>query len=202
MEAFYFGHQETRQSLKKSFESLFVKYDHEFQDDDEIDLLSMKITKNGKHLDSISTAMKFGELFHKYHGNSNQTTLKGKIEIKRKRLKLKEKLKEKENQQETNQLYNQGKRTGTINYKRLESIKIKRLNNNYFQQHLLSDNIDFHDDYIIEKCFNELWEISSFKKRLFHLPERSNIQKINEMFCNCRSPGCVECLYKKAYFSD
>lgn len=62
----FFGLQETRDSLKQAFESLFEKYGKEFDDDDEIDILSLKVVKK-----SISKSRegqrpkKFGYLYQK-----------------------------------------------------------------------------------------------------------------------------------------
>lgn len=65
----FFGLQETRDSLKQAFESLFEKYGKEFDDDDEIDILSLKVVKksNFKSKD-IQRPRKFGYLYQK---NSN-----------------------------------------------------------------------------------------------------------------------------------
>lgn len=62
----FFGLQETRDSLKRAFENLFEKYDQEFDDDDEIDILSLKVVKksNKKSAEGQKTR-KFGFLYRK-----------------------------------------------------------------------------------------------------------------------------------------
>lgn len=62
-----FGLQKTRDSLKEAFESLFDKYGKEFDDDDEIDILSLEVvrkstTKNGSN---VQKPRKFGFLYKK-----------------------------------------------------------------------------------------------------------------------------------------
>lgn len=62
----FFGLQETRDSLKRAFENLFDKYGQEFDDDDEIDILSLKVVKKSNKKNSeIQKPRKFGFLYHK-----------------------------------------------------------------------------------------------------------------------------------------
>src|ERR1700729_4106990 len=60
--SFVFENPATRESLKNAFESLFAKYGRSFDDDDEIDLVNLKIIKRGNHLTKIK-ALRFGETF-------------------------------------------------------------------------------------------------------------------------------------------
>ena len=63
---FLFGLQKTRDSLKEAFESLFEKYGREFDDDDEIDILSLEVVKKSSNKDSmIQKPRKFGFLYKK-----------------------------------------------------------------------------------------------------------------------------------------
>lgn len=56
--------EETRKSLKSVFENIFSKYDREFDEDDEVDLLDMKVIKPGGHLARL-TRQNFGNVFKK-----------------------------------------------------------------------------------------------------------------------------------------
>lgn len=59
---FSFQNLETRKSLKSVFENIFVKYGREFEEDDEIDLMSFEVTKAGGHL-ARTKPLKFGNVF-------------------------------------------------------------------------------------------------------------------------------------------
>ena len=62
----FFGLQETRDSLKRAFESLFDKYGQEFNDDDEIDILSLQVVKRGNKKNSeLQRPRNFGYLYRK-----------------------------------------------------------------------------------------------------------------------------------------
>lgn len=62
----FFGLQETRDSLKQAFESLFEKYGKEFDDDDEIDILSLKVVKKSNtRSKEVQKPRKFGYLYQK-----------------------------------------------------------------------------------------------------------------------------------------
>ena len=64
--SFLFGMQKTRDSLKEAFESLFEKYDREFDDDDEIDILSLEVVRKSKNRKSaLQKPKKFGFLYKK-----------------------------------------------------------------------------------------------------------------------------------------
>lgn len=67
--AFNFGLQKTRDSLKEAFENLFKKYDREFENDDEIDIIKLKVVKKGDTLDKsnddIQKPKPFGYLYKK-----------------------------------------------------------------------------------------------------------------------------------------
>ena len=61
-----FGLQKTRDSLKEAFESLFEKYGREFDDDDEIDILSLEVVKKSAKTNSeAQKPKKFGFLYKK-----------------------------------------------------------------------------------------------------------------------------------------
>lgn len=61
-----FGMQKTRDSLKQAFENLFDKYGREFDDDDEIDILSLEVVKKSTKKDSnVQKPRKFGFLYKK-----------------------------------------------------------------------------------------------------------------------------------------
>lgn len=61
-----FGLQKTRDSLKEAFESLFEKYGKEFDDDDEIDIISLEVVKKSNKKDSeLQRPRKFGFLYKK-----------------------------------------------------------------------------------------------------------------------------------------
>lgn len=69
--SFMFGLQKTRDSLKEAFESLFDKYGREFDDDDEIDILSLEVVKKSTTKSSnIQKPRKFGFLYKKTGNNS------------------------------------------------------------------------------------------------------------------------------------
>lgn len=64
--SFMFGLQKTRDSLKEAFESLFEKYGKEFDDDDEIDIMSLEVVKKSNKKDSeLQRPRKFGFLYKK-----------------------------------------------------------------------------------------------------------------------------------------
>ena len=64
--AMFFGLQETRDSLKHAFENLFEKYGKEFDDDDEIDILSLKVVKKSNTKSKeVQRPRKFGYLYQK-----------------------------------------------------------------------------------------------------------------------------------------
>lgn len=64
--SFLFGMQKTRDSLKEAFESLFEKYDREFDDDDEIDILSLEVVRKSTNRKSaLQKPKKFGFLYKK-----------------------------------------------------------------------------------------------------------------------------------------
>jgi hypothetical protein len=64
--SFVFGLQKTRDSLKDAFESLFEKYGKDFDDDDEIDILSLEVVKKSLNRNSnIQRPRKFGFLYQK-----------------------------------------------------------------------------------------------------------------------------------------
>ena len=61
-----FSLQKTRDSLKQAFESLFEKYGRDFDDDDEIDILSLEVVKKSSKKDSLAQKpRKFGFLYKK-----------------------------------------------------------------------------------------------------------------------------------------
>lgn len=61
-----FGLQKTRDSLKEAFENLFEKYGKEFDDDDEIDIISLEVVKKSNKKDSeLQRPRKFGFLYKK-----------------------------------------------------------------------------------------------------------------------------------------
>lgn len=64
--SFLFGLQKTRDSLKEAFEALFDKYGREFDDDDEIDIMSLEVVKHhqGRRTDA-QRPKKFGFLYKK-----------------------------------------------------------------------------------------------------------------------------------------
>lgn len=69
--SFMFGLQKTRDSLKEAFESLFEKYGKEFDDDDEIDILSLEVVKkSNKNNSELQRPRKFGFLYKK-EGNKS-----------------------------------------------------------------------------------------------------------------------------------
>jgi hypothetical protein len=53
---------QTRHSLRAVFENIFSKYGRHFDEDDEIDLLSLEVTKPGGHLARIQP-LKFGRAY-------------------------------------------------------------------------------------------------------------------------------------------
>lgn len=61
---FSIANTETRRSLKTVFENIFAKYGREFVEDDEIDLVSLEVTKPGGHLARIKP-LQFGEAFRR-----------------------------------------------------------------------------------------------------------------------------------------
>ena len=66
--SFIFGLQKTRDSLKDAFENLFEKYGHEFEDDEEIDIISLEVVKRSTNLrnnNNIQKPKKFGFLYKK-----------------------------------------------------------------------------------------------------------------------------------------
>ena len=66
--SFIFGLQKTRDSLKEAFESLFEKYGHEFEDDEEIDIISLEVVKksaNTSKNSNLQKPKKFGFLYKK-----------------------------------------------------------------------------------------------------------------------------------------
>ncbi len=64
--SFLFGMQKTRDSLKEAFETLFEKYGREFEDDDEIDILSLEVVhKSRKKKSALQKPKKFGFLYKK-----------------------------------------------------------------------------------------------------------------------------------------
>lgn len=64
--SFMFGLQKTRDSLKEAFENLFEKYGKEFDDDDEIDIISLEVVKKSNKKDSeLQRPRKFGFLYKK-----------------------------------------------------------------------------------------------------------------------------------------
>lgn len=65
---------QTRQSLRNVFDNIFVKYGRDFNEDDEIDLVNLKVTKRGGHLARLRT-LSFGTVFrHKkgVHGRGHE----------------------------------------------------------------------------------------------------------------------------------
>lgn len=61
-----FGLQKTRDSLKEAFEILFEKYGKEFDDDDEIDIMSLEVVKKSNKKDpELQRPRKFGFLYKK-----------------------------------------------------------------------------------------------------------------------------------------
>lgn len=74
--SFLFGMQKTRDSLKEAFESLFEKYGQEFEDDDEIDILSLEVVKKGRRNKSVlQKPKKFGFLYKKKDEQQGSKTL-------------------------------------------------------------------------------------------------------------------------------
>ena len=64
--SFMFGLQKTRDSLKEAFENLFEKYGKEFDDDDEIDIMSLEVVKKSTSMNSeMQKPLKFGFLYKK-----------------------------------------------------------------------------------------------------------------------------------------
>lgn len=63
-EMFSIANTETRRSLKAVFENIFAKYGRDFVEDDEIDLVSLEVTKPGGHLARIKP-LQFGEAFRR-----------------------------------------------------------------------------------------------------------------------------------------
>lgn len=64
--SFIFGLQKTRDSLKEAFENLFEKYGREFDDDDEIDIMSLEVVrKSSKRDPEVQRPRKFGFLYKK-----------------------------------------------------------------------------------------------------------------------------------------
>lgn len=57
-------HEKTRLSLKDAFEDLFARYDREFDEEDEIDIINLKVVKKGGFL-SKSKVAEFGEFYKK-----------------------------------------------------------------------------------------------------------------------------------------
>lgn len=64
---FSIANTETRRSLKTVFENIFAKYGRDFAEDDEIDLVSLEVTKPGGHLARIKP-LQFGEAFRRRTG--------------------------------------------------------------------------------------------------------------------------------------
>lgn len=63
-------HEKTRLSLKDAFEDLFSRYDREFDEEDEIDIINLKVVKKGGFL-SKSKVAEFGEFYKKRKTTSN-----------------------------------------------------------------------------------------------------------------------------------
>jgi hypothetical protein len=74
--SFMFGLQKTRDSLKEAFESLFEKYGKEFDDDDEIDIMSLEVVKKSNKSDlELQRPRKFGFLYRKEGKNVEEMIL-------------------------------------------------------------------------------------------------------------------------------
>lgn len=59
---FVLENRETRKSLRNVFSRIFEKYERNFQEDDEIDLESMKVTQSAGHLARLKR-LQFGSIF-------------------------------------------------------------------------------------------------------------------------------------------
>ena len=59
---FSIENSETRKSLKSVFENIFAKYGREFDEDDEVDLMSLQVTRPGGHLARLKP-VHFGAAF-------------------------------------------------------------------------------------------------------------------------------------------
>jgi Centromere protein Scm3 len=57
-------HEKTRLSLKDAFEDLFARYDREFEDEDEIDIVNLRVVRKGGFLAKCPTK-EFGECYRK-----------------------------------------------------------------------------------------------------------------------------------------
>lgn len=69
---FAIEHEKTRLSLKDAFEELFAKYDREFEEEDEIDILNLKVVRKGGFL-SKSRIQEFGECYRKRTKRSTES---------------------------------------------------------------------------------------------------------------------------------
>jgi hypothetical protein len=61
-------HEKTRLSLKDAFEDLFSRYDREFEDEDEIDIVNLRVVRKGGFL-ANSAVKEFGECYRKRSEN-------------------------------------------------------------------------------------------------------------------------------------
>jgi hypothetical protein len=64
-------HDRTRQRLKHAFERLFDKYDKNFSEDDEIDIVNLQIVKRGRTLRKMRS-VEIGDAYHHRHRKSKK----------------------------------------------------------------------------------------------------------------------------------